>query len=94
MAARGTRIGRRKTGLIVRPIERIVTSEDRVAQDMLAMSNDGKFIKGPETREQLFSSASAGTQLGGSLGGGVFSPSTPTAGHVTGNGSDAPVYPS
>lgn len=94
MAARGTSISRRKVGRVLRPIERVVTSEDRIAADLFALSNQGKFIKGPDAQNNLFSTASAGSKVGPSLGGGVFSPASPTAGHVTQNGNTAPVYPS
>lgn len=77
-----------------RPIERVVTSEDRIAQDMLRLSTQGRFLKGPDLGNRTFATASAGTQIGGSLGGGVFSPASPTSGHVTKNGADTPVYPS
>lgn len=76
-----------------RPIERTVYSEDRIAQDMFALSTSGKFTKGRQIGNQTFASASAGTSIGMNLGGGVFSPASPTAGHVTKNGGDAPTYP-
>lgn len=77
-----------------RPIEKETYSEDRIAQDMLALSTGGKFTKGPEVSNRLFASASAGTSLGGHLGGGTFSPAHPSAGHVAKNGTATPVYPS
>lgn len=76
MAARGTRAGKfPKKGLVLRPIERIITSEDIATAQLFAMSTGGKFTKGPEARpNQLFGGASAGTRIAGSLGGGVYNP--------------------
>lgn len=75
MASRYSNIGRRKTGLVIRPIERIVTSEDRVTAQLFAMSTGGKFTKGPERQQnQLFGGATAGRTIRSPLGGGVYNP--------------------
>lgn len=84
MAAKGTSIGRRKTGLVIRPIERIVTSEDIATAQLFAMNNSAKYFSGPSFTRQYFGGASAGTQIGGSLGGGNYSPSSSPGASFTG----------
>lgn len=58
----------------LRKIERDRWSDDIAASAQLALSLSGRFTKGPEAYQQRFTTASAGTKIGGNLGGGTYNP--------------------
>lgn len=67
----------KRHGLVTRPIEREVWSREAMAAGELALNQRAKLSLSPsEYRHRMAGGATAGSQIAGSLGGGVYTPTT------------------
>lgn len=68
----------------IRPIVRDETSDELAARQLFAQQQDSKLSAGPNRKAPSITSRAAGSKVSGGLGGGTFSPNSPSA-HNPGN---------